>query len=61
MVDIGVWNGDNLEEMIEVCGINSVVYDTDEQTLYIYTDLGLVPVSIGTIVRYTKNGIIIED
>ena len=39
------WTGDNLEEVIQFCGNNNVVYNIDEQTLYIMTTDGLKPVA----------------
>ena len=61
MNDVCKWDGENFEEIIEVCGINNVVFNVDEQQLYVYSNDDYIPVEINSIITYTKQGIIVEN
>lgn len=55
------WTGDNLEEVIQFCGNNNVVYNIDEQTLYIMTTDGLKPVAYDNSIKYDDKGMLFVD
>ena len=55
------WTGDNLEEVIQFCGNNNVVYNIDEQTLYIMTTDGLKPVAYDNSIKYDDKGMLFID
>ena len=55
------WTGDNLEEVIQFCGNNNVVYNIDEQTLYIMATDGLKPVAYDNSIKYDDKGMLFVD
>ena len=55
------WTGDNLEEVIQFCGNNNVVYNIDEQTLYVMTTDGLKPVAYDNSIKYDDKGMLFVD
>lgn len=55
------WTGDNLEEVIQFCGNNNVVYNIDEQTLYIMTTDGLKPVAYDNSIKCDDKGMLFVD
>lgn len=52
------WTGDNLEEVIQFCGNGNVVYNIDEQTLYVMTADGLRPVAYDNSIKRDDKGML---
>lgn len=55
------WTGDNLEEVIQFCGNGNVVYNIDEQTLYVMTADGLRPVAYDNSIKYDDKGMLLVN
>lgn len=55
------WTGDNLEEVIQFCGRDNVVYNIDEQTLYVMTADGLKPVAYDNSIKCNDKGMLLVD
>ena len=55
------WTGNNLEEVIQFCGSGNVVYNIDEQTLYVMTADGLKPVAYDNSIKCDDKGMLLVD
>lgn len=61
MYETMFWTEDNLEEVIQFCGNSNVVYNIDEQILYIMTTDGLRPVAHDNSIKRDSKGMLFID
>ena len=55
------WTGDNLEEIMQFCGDCNVMFNIDEQTLYVITNDGIRPVAYDNAIKKDEVGRLIVE
>ena len=56
MYDSIFWTGDNLEEVMQFCGDCNVMFNIDEQALYVITNDGIRPVAYDNAIKKDEVG-----